>query len=298
VLPNATAAEAARCAERIRSAASRIDIGDRNRAPLKITVSVGVAAFPDDGTEVSSLVAAADQALYQAKLWRNMALTSPSATGSPPPDDDLPALDGPPVQVATAMAASVDSASSATAHHSFAVAARATMIASALGLPADGRRAVRIAGLVHDLGKIGVSREVAAKGDDLPPEERRMLQCHADLGARVLRHLGVPDPIPEIVRHHHERYDGTGYPCGLEGKAIPLGARILAVAEAFVLLTWPRESGPPISAAEALSRIERESGRAFDPDIASALFRILPGTGNALSTPAVEPRPAPETVAV
>ncbi len=279
VLPGATGAEAAACAERIRAAAMRTRIGEPGRSPLRSTVSVGIATFPDDGMEAAPLVAAADRALYQAKMWRNMTLSSlgPSEAMADLGPEDLSSLEGGAAQVATAMAASVDSASSGTAHHSSAVAACAAIISAVLGLPAEGRRLLRLAALVHDIGKVGIPYELLEAKRPLTKEEQRIVQSHAELGGRVLRHLGVPEPVPEIVHHHHERYDGKGYPCALRGAEIPLGARILAVAEAFVLLTSPREAEAPLSAAEALRRVRREAGKAFDPDVTAALARTRAG---------------------
>jgi diguanylate cyclase (GGDEF)-like protein/putative nucleotidyltransferase with HDIG domain len=279
ILPGAGAQEAERCAERIRGAAARTEIGEQSRSHLSTTVSVGIATYPDDGTDPASLVAAADQAMYQAKLWRNTALshaatTEPSVRLLP---EGLPSFECPAAQAAAGMAASIDSAGKTAAHHSSSVAACAAAIAAALGLPVEARRLIRLACLVHNIGKVGLPRELLDKTGPLTDDERRVLQTHTDLGGRILRHLGVPEPVPEIVRHHHERFDGKGYPCGLEGKNIPLGSRILAVAEAFALATAPRESGPPISTADALNRLRRESGRAFDPEVTAALGRLRLG---------------------
>jgi len=287
VLPGATGAEAAVCAERIRTAAVRAEIAEQGRSPLRLTVSLGIATFPDDGTEAAPLVAAADRALYQAKMWRNMALSSlgPSEQLTDLGPDDLSALESGAAQLAAAVAASVDSGASRTAHHSSAVAACAAIISAAMGLPPEGRRALRLAAQVHDIGKVGVPRELLEAKRPLTEEEQRLIQFHAELGGRILRHFSVPEPVPEIVRHHHERYDGHGYPCGLRGTEIPLGSRILAVAEAFVLMTSPREAGAPISAAEALSRLRKESGKALDPSVTAALARTrvgrLPSTAEA-----------------
>jgi diguanylate cyclase (GGDEF)-like protein/putative nucleotidyltransferase with HDIG domain len=276
VLPGAGAAEAARCAQRIRSAARHADISEPGRFRLRLTISVGVSTFPDDGVEAAQLVTTADRALYQAKLFRNMAVAGGGVadTGADPLPDDLLVHDGPAAQVATAMAASVDSATADTAHHSSAVAACAAAIAAMIGLPADGRHLIRLAGLVHDIGKVSVPLDLLKKTRPLTEAETATVQSHAEFGCRILRHLGLPEPVPEIVHHHHERYDGTGYPCALKGKEIPLGARILALAEAFVLMTSPQGAGAPIAAAEALNRLRRESGRAFDPDLTAALARV------------------------
>lgn len=281
VLPAAGAADAERCADRIRSAVARTTVRGANRTPLRLTASIGAATFPDDGEETTALVAAADRSLYQAKLWRDRArhIVRPTAAELEAGPDDSLLLDGPTVQVAMAMAASVGSALSTTVHHSYAVAARASAIAAALNLDRDGRTALRLACTLHDIGMVALPRELLGGERSRAPEENRLFESHAELGYRILRHLGLPQPIPEIVRCHHERYDGTGYPRGLRGQGIPLGARIAAVAEAFVNLTLPTECDDPLSSAEALAQIEAQAGKAFDAGVVAALARTLKWKG-------------------
>lgn len=281
VLPAAGAADAERCADRIKSAIARASVRGANRTPLRLTVSVGSATFPDDGEEATSLVAAADRALYQAKLWRHDASALVRVDGAyfGTVPDDSPLLDGPTVQVALAMAASVGSSESGTVHHAYAVAVRAAAIGAELRLGRDGRTALRIACLLHDIGKVGLPRELLQKDAAHTPEERRLVESHAELGYRILRHLGLPQPVPEVVRCHHERYDGTGHPRGLQREQVPLGARIAAVAETFVRLTLPTECKEPLSSDEALRRIEQEAGKAFDPTVVAALAQTLTWKG-------------------
>jgi diguanylate cyclase (GGDEF)-like protein/putative nucleotidyltransferase with HDIG domain len=277
ILPAAGAADAERCADRIRAAIARTSVRGANRTPLRLTVSVGTATFPDDGEEAGPLVAAADRTLYQAKLWRDRArhIFRPDGADLEAVSADSPLLDGPTVQVAMAMAASVGSALSSTVHHSYAVAARAAAIATALNLGRDGRAALRLACLLHDIGKVGLPREMLREEGPDTEEQQHLLESHAELGYRILRHLGLPQPIPEIVRCYHERYDGTGYPRGLKGEQIPLGARVAAVAEAFVKLTLPTERHKPLSSDDALAEIQAEAGKAFDASVVAALARSL-----------------------
>ncbi len=281
VLPAAGAADAERCADRIRAAIGRTSVRGANRTPLRLTVSIGAATFPDDGEEATALVAASDRSLYQAKLWRDRArhIVRPSSAELEAGADDSLLLDGPTVQVAMAMAASVGSALSTTVHHSYAVAARASAIAAALNLARDGRTALRLACMLHDIGMVALPRELLRKDQSRTPEEERLFESHSELGYRILRHLGLPQPIPEIVRYHHERYNGTGYPRGLKGEAIPLGARIAAVAEAFVSLTLPTERADPLTSQEAFAEIETEAGKTFDAGVVAALARTLKWKG-------------------
>jgi len=281
VLPAAGAADAERCAHRIRTAIAGTTVRGTNRAPLRLTVSVGAATFPDDGEEATSLVAAADRALYEAKLWRDQArhLIRPGATELETSPDDSLLLDGPTVQAAIAMAASVGSSLSSTVHHPYAVAARASAIGTALNLGRDGRAALRIACLLHDIGKVALPPELLRDGGARTPEDQKLMESHAELGYRVLRHLGLPQPIPEIVRCHHERYDGRGFPRGLRGEQTPLAARILAVAGMFVGLTLPAEREEPLDSDEALAKLQEEAGKALDPVVVAALAETLQWKG-------------------
>ena len=169
---------------------------------------------------------------------------------------------------------------SSTVHHPHAVAARASAIGTALNLGRDGRAALRIACLLHDIGKVALPGELLRNGGARTPEDQKLMESHAELGYRVLRHLGLPQPIPEIVRCHHERYDGGGYPRGLRGEQTPLGARILAVAGMFVSLTLPAEREEPLDSDDALAQLQEEAGKALDPVVVAALAETLQWKGS------------------
>ncbi len=152
--------------------------------------------------------------------------------------------------------------------HSRAVAALADMVTRRLGLPEPERRKIHFAALLHDVGKLRLRPGVLESGRPLSAEEVDLVQQHPALGVEVLRPISKWSGLAPIIHSHHERWDGGGYPRRLPGSEIPIGGRIVAVAEAFEAMTRPAPRRPARSTEEALSEIEAHSGTQFDPVIA------------------------------
>lgn len=159
--------------------------------------------------------------------------------------------------------------------HSARVAELAAAIATAAGLPLLEVADIRLAGHLHDVGKIGIPDALLHKPGPLSDAEFAIVREHPDLGARILASMTQLGPVIEYVRHHHERWDGTGYPGGLAGDAIPRGARILAVAEIFDALTTPRPYQRTLTPREALARVQELSGSWLDPEAHRALLAVV-----------------------
>jgi len=174
-----------------------------------------------------------------------------------------------------ALAQIVDAASPWTEGHSERVARRAAGLAEHLGLPRREVEFIHRGGLLHDIGKLHVPLDILDKPDRLTPEEFRAMQEHVTLGAAILEPLGVFEQFLPLVRHHHERFDGHGYPDGLEGGAIPLPARILAVADAFDALTSDRPYRAALPRETALRIITEQAGLQFDAEIARAFVGMI-----------------------
>ncbi len=159
--------------------------------------------------------------------------------------------------------------------HSDAVSNLSQDLARALGLSAPAVETVTRAALLHDIGKIVIPPGILTSDCPLTPEEYRAVQAHAAVGADILASFDVFREEAELVRHHHERYDGHGYPGGLRGGEIPLGARIMAVADAFDAMTSGRSAHGRREVAAALAVIEAGKGGQFDPAVAGAFVRLV-----------------------
>jgi HD-GYP domain-containing protein (c-di-GMP phosphodiesterase class II) len=174
------------------------------------------------------------------------------------------------------MAASIDARDPLTAGHSEKVTEYAVGISRILSLDDEFCEMIGIAGLLHDYGKIGVRDDVLKKPGQLTNEEYDEIRSHVEQTRRILDKMefeGLFKEIPSIAGFHHEKVDGTGYPLGLKGEAIPLGARIIAVADVFEALTAKRHYREPMKNQEALEIIKKGSGKAFDTQVVEAFGR-------------------------
>jgi diguanylate cyclase (GGDEF)-like protein/putative nucleotidyltransferase with HDIG domain len=152
----------------------------------------------------------------------------------------------------------------------------ATMLAHRLELPERDRQAIEIAALLHDIGKLAVPEHILSKPGPLTPDERKKMQLHATIGAEIVSAVPFPCPVAPLIRSHHERWDGAGYPSGLSGEQIPLGARILTVVDCFDALTSPRPYRPALSTEDAIQMMRDDAGKAFDPAIVAKFTELLP----------------------
>jgi len=151
-------------------------------------------------------------------------------------------------------------------------------VADELAIPRELVQEVVLASLLKDIGKAAVDPAIAPTEGELPPGQLAALREHAPAGARLLEHIAFPWNVLPVIRHHHERYDGRGYPDGLKGREIPLGARIVAVIDAYVAMSSARPHRPALSAEAAVDELERQAGQQFDPEVVEALIRVLEKT--------------------
>jgi diguanylate cyclase (GGDEF)-like protein/putative nucleotidyltransferase with HDIG domain len=243
----------------------------------RVTVSAGIATFPLQGHGRDELIRLADSALYWAKehgknrvrLYRpavvELAELKRLAAG---PDKAAR------YRAAASLAKAVDARDTYTGSHSERVGELAARIATQIGLDPEQVELTRLAANLHDLGKLAIPEEILRKPGTLTDSERLVLERHPQIGYRMLESLGV-DPVADLVLHHHERWDGAGYPDRLRGEEIPLAARIIFVADAFDAMTSDRVYRSKRSAAAALAELERCSGTQFDPGIVTALAEEL-----------------------
>ena len=162
-----------------------------------------------------------------------------------------------------------------TYEHSRRVATYVQRLARFLGWNRRDARDIAFAALVHDLGKTWITNDILNKPARLSTEERHMMERHPVIGARILIGCDVHPFYVEAVLHHHEAWNGSGYPAGLHGEEIPLSARLLAVADVYDVITSERPYKAPCSQAEARERIREGAGTSFDPKVAQALLHLL-----------------------
>jgi putative nucleotidyltransferase with HDIG domain len=170
--------------------------------------------------------------------------------------------------------ATVEAKDPYTAGHSARVQHVALSLGHELGLSKDELDALRLGGLFHDIGKIAISDSILLKPDRLTPDEFEQMKEHSAEGARIVGKLSQLQPIVPIIRHHHERWDGHGYPDGLAGQDIPLLAAIVGLADAWDAMTTERPYAPAMSPEGALDEIRRGNGSQFAPAVAQAMLRI------------------------
>jgi diguanylate cyclase (GGDEF)-like protein/putative nucleotidyltransferase with HDIG domain len=271
LLPGKSASEALPIARNIVARIGGLHLGDVG----SVTASAGIASFPLQAYHRDELIRLADSALYWAKehgknrvhVYRpevvELAELRRLARG---PDRAAR------FRAAASLAKAVDARDTYTGSHSTRVAELGAWIAGQLGLDAEQVELTRLAGSLHDLGKLAIPEEILRKPGPLTPPERLVLERHSQIGFRMLESLGV-DPVAEWVLRHHERWDGTGYPDGLEGEKIPLGARIIFVADAYDAMTSDRSYRGRLTPQEAVAELERCAGSQFDPEIVAVFAR-------------------------
>ena len=162
-----------------------------------------------------------------------------------------------------------------TKGHSERVARLSMSILRALGVEVPTQEQIHLAGLLHDIGNIGVKESVLHKPGPLNENEFEHVKTHTIIAARILRPVIQDTIVADMILHHHERYDGRGYPHGLEGEKIPTGARILAVAESFDAMTSPRPYRAPESVDSALNEVQHSAGSRYDPEVVKVIPEVL-----------------------
>jgi|GEM_PF-840686 len=269
VLPDTDGVSAYQIAERLRQRIADHPFQGREVLPGGcLTVSIGVAVTTSAGiNSAGSLVKAADEALYTAKLGtRNSTELYHSALSELKEVVQEKQREALLVSVRTNLLF-LHMRDQYTYNHSERVARYTQVIALNFGLHPDDVRTLRIGAVLHDIGKVCVHPDILTKNEPLSPWEWEELKKHPQYGVGVLAPFLLPRPVIEIVLHHHERYDGTGYPTGLKGEKIPFFARISSVADAFDAMMVDRPYRKALSLPDALAVLQRCAGSQFDPEI-------------------------------
>jgi diguanylate cyclase (GGDEF)-like protein len=287
VASSTTVAELEPAIERLRAGLVDQSLRFDETERLPITVSVGIATFPDHGASVTALLASAARVLEEAKASGGDTVRHAADRT----EDD--AATGSSFDVLQGLVIAVDTKDRYTKRHSEDVARYATFIARRIGLSADEVRTLATAGLLHDIGKIGIPDGILRKPGSLTDAEYAIVKQHVALGDMIVRDLPDIAMVRAGIRHHHERWDGQGYLDRLEGEEIPLIARILAVADAFSAMTTTRPYRKALDIREALDRLGEAAGTQLEARLVTAFIEgmehdadpPLPGEGGSLWIP-------------
>ncbi|MHB8059296.1 MAG: bifunctional diguanylate cyclase/phosphohydrolase [Gaiellaceae bacterium] len=243
----------------------------------RLTMSCGIAAYPSEGVNRGELTRLADSALYWAKdhgknrvrIYHPEVLSAHAfeRLGANPSLSDR-------LRAAASLADAVDARDAHAGAHSRRVGDLAAQIGAHLKLDAEQIELLRLAGHLHDVGKLAIPEELLRKEDPLSGAELVVLQRHPEIGFQMIESLGL-GPVADWVRYHHERWDGQGYPRGLAEESIPLGARIIFAADSWEAMTSDRTYRRGLSTERALAEIQALAGKQFDPEIARALTEVL-----------------------
>lgn len=275
ILPNSSTMDSFSVAERMRE---RIAEAMAARQ-LDLSVSIGVASWPGDGSTLDELCYAADMALYYAKRTGQNRTSIASRT--------LFSLNEPSVSVNSeaevlstiyALAATLEARDKFTYGHSRRVSRYAVAVAEKLNLAPEQVTLVSAAALLHDIGKVGIPDSVLNKSEKLLDEEWELLKQHPRLSATIVGHVPSLSACLAAVKHHHERWDGMGYPAGLKGETIPIEARILCVTDAFEAMISERPYRSALTFKQAIAELEKCAGTQFDPNIVRTFIPIVLST--------------------
>ncbi len=295
LMPNTSSQEAVLTADRIRQQFGDLII-DTDNWSLKASITGGVSTC-EAGSEIAAeeLIRRADEAMYAAKVkGRNCVQGWSSDCGLQTQTNDTETVRDLRVKMdrmasmsqemfirsVRSLVEALDARDPYTRSHSRNVTHFATGIARKMNLPSEQLSLIRRAAIVHDIGKIGIPDSILRKPGSLSQTERSRMEDHVIIGVRILEQLHTMNEELPIVRSHHERWDGQGYPYGLAGEEIPIGGRILCVADAFDAMTSNRVYRPARSVASAIEALTSAQGKQFDVEVINALVEWINQFGN------------------
>jgi len=275
-------------AERLRQAIAGLPMRPNESGWVGITVSVGAASLPEHTDSVAELITFADNALYAAKhAGRNCSVIGRFGTDATAEGRAIPATSA--IGYLEELADHLDQVQSPN-EHSTAIAVWAGVIADHLGLDPAARQRCELAGRLHDVGKIVVPEAILTKPGPLTADELQIMRQHPARGGQLVTLAPELVEIGEIVRQHHERFDGTGYPDRLAGTGIRLEARIIALCDAYAAMRADRPYRAALSQDQALDQIRGGRGTQFDPELAEIFLELL--TTGVIDVARVRPRHA------
>ncbi|GAA0727743.1 diguanylate cyclase [Clostridium malenominatum] len=275
ILPNTSEKDAVKIAENIRSKVeSTYFEGEENQPNGKLTVSIGISVYPDKAKNDVELIKSADDALYRAKFFNKNRVEIYSSIL----DDLKNDIDEKHIDLVTSiktLISVINAKDRYTYGHIERVVAYSRLLADKLQISEEEKKDLIYGAYIHDIGKINISREILNKRMPLTDEEWEILKGHPLNGVEIIKPVKSLEKISDLILHHHERYDGKGYPDNLKGEDIPFLARVLTVVDSFDAMTSNRPYNRRKSYDEAIEELRRCSGTQFDPDIVELFIEVI-----------------------
>jgi diguanylate cyclase (GGDEF)-like protein len=288
ILPEAYRADAKKVADSLRAALASAPYIAPDGARIPLRMSFGASSFPEDGHDAAALIAVADANLYESKRWGG-----DTVTVRPEPISGE-AVDSRAFSTLDSLVSAVDNKDHYTRRHSAQVAEYSALIGKALNLTEDEMEHLRVASLLHDVGKIGVPDRILRKPGSLTAKELEYMRQHPLIGSMmIMQHLPESLEIKDAVASHHERWDGQGYPAQLVGEHIPMLARIMAVADSYSAMTTDRPYHAALESREALGRLHDSAGTQLDADMVRVFLDCMGYVPTPAEAPAGAEAPAP-----
>ncbi len=275
ILPDTSQEEAVQIGDKIRTVFENTYFeGEENQPNGKLTISVGVSCYPQIAKSKQELINTADDALYRAKFFnKNRVEKYYSVLEELKSDIDKKHIDV--ISSIKTLIGVINAKDRYTYAHTERVVIYCELIANQLGLSENDKKTLRYGAYLHDIGKIEISKDILCKRTKLNDVEWDILKKHPENGVEIVKSVAALKEVCPLILHHHERYDGKGYPSGLEGEDIPYLVRILSVADSFDAMTSNRPYSQRKNYEEAINELERCSSTQFDPVIVHEFIKSL-----------------------
>jgi len=282
VFPNIEGDESFKAIEKLRMAVESSFCSNHMFNEI-VTISVGVANYPAHGREAKTILDSADKAMYKAKqtgrnkalLYSNNLLESNSSENSNEIVDEQDKIQNAYLSSIYALAATIDAKDSYTYGHSSNVSKYAIELAKAARFDDEKIKIVGNAGLLHDIGKIGIPENVLTKSEKLSEEEYSMMKKHVDIAIPIIQHIPTLINVIPGIMTHHERYDGKGYPRGLKGENIPIEGRCLCIVDSFDAMVSDRPYRKALPILVGLQELKQNRGTQFDPVLTDIFIKLV-----------------------
>ncbi len=275
ILPGTRAESAAEVVDRIRSRWAEVSQAQYSAQDIALGLSAGITQFPRDAETADGLVLLAETALHESRVQGGNRSTLASELGAVHTD----IADTATQEQVYALAATVDARDPFAHGHWERIATISDMIGEAIQLSEKELADLHAAALLHDIGKVSIPDSIVTKPEKPTEHEWNIIRQHSAEGARIVGNVKGLSELAPIIRHHHESYDGSGYPDGLKGEDIPIAARIISIADAYDTMTTQRPYRDIISREEACEELKRCAGSQFDPGLVEAFVRAMEAGG-------------------